>query len=75
MAELDFEHIADELEELMGNTRRELYRRLRVLLAHLLKWGLAGRNSFYRLGRDHPYTTVRLEPFAEAKSQPQAVYS
>ena len=39
MAELDFEHIADELEELMGNTRRELYRRLRVLLAHLLKWG------------------------------------
>jgi hypothetical protein len=23
-AELDFEHIADELEELMGNTRREI---------------------------------------------------
>lgn len=37
--EVDYEHIAEELEEFMGNTRRELYRRLRVLLAHLLKWG------------------------------------
>lgn len=36
--EIDYEHIADELEEFMGNTRRELYRRLRVLLTHLLKW-------------------------------------
>jgi hypothetical protein len=31
--ELDYEHLAEELEELMGNNRR-----LRVLLAHLLKW-------------------------------------
>jgi len=37
--EVDYEHIAQELEEFMGNARRELYRRLRVLLAHLLKWG------------------------------------
>ena len=35
---IDLEAVAEELEELMGNTRRELYRRLRVLLAHLLKW-------------------------------------
>lgn len=38
LAEIDLQHLAEELEELMGNTRRELYRRLRVLLAHLLKW-------------------------------------
>jgi ribosomal protein L29 len=37
-SEMDAEHLAEELEEIMGNTRRELYRRLRVLLAHLLKW-------------------------------------
>ncbi|MDX1653718.1 MAG: DUF29 domain-containing protein [Candidatus Competibacteraceae bacterium] len=36
--ELDYLHLAEELEEFMGNTRRELYRRLRILLAHLLKW-------------------------------------
>ena len=35
---LDIEHIADELEELMGNNRRELHRRFRVLIGHLLKW-------------------------------------
>lgn len=38
LTELDRDHLVEELEELMGNTRRELYRRLRVLLAHLLKW-------------------------------------
>ena len=38
LAEIDLEHVVEELEELMGNTRRELYRRLRILLAHLLKW-------------------------------------
>ena len=35
---LDIEHIADELEEIMGNNRRELHRRFRVLIGHLLKW-------------------------------------
>lgn len=42
--EVDYEHIADELEEFMGNTRRELYRRLRVLLTHLLKWASQAEN-------------------------------
>jgi hypothetical protein len=36
--ELDREHLVEELEEWMANTRRELYRRLRVLIGHLLKW-------------------------------------
>ena len=35
---LDIGHIADELEEIMGNNRRELHRRFRVLIGHLLKW-------------------------------------
>ena len=35
---LDLEHIAEELEEIMGNNRRELHRRFRVLIGHLLKW-------------------------------------
>lgn len=38
MQEIDLEHIADELDAIMGNEKRELTRRFRVLIAHLLKW-------------------------------------
>jgi len=68
LTEIDLEHMVEELEELMGNTRRELYRRLRVLLAHLLKWqhqstersgGWAGtirtqRQDIAKLFKDNP---------------------
>lgn len=36
--EIDIGHIAEELESIMGNERRQLRRRLIVLIAHLLKW-------------------------------------
>jgi hypothetical protein len=35
---LDVEHLVDELEAMAGKLRRELKNRLRILLAHLLKW-------------------------------------
>jgi hypothetical protein len=35
---LDLEHLLEELEAMTGKLRRELKNRLRVLLAHLLKW-------------------------------------
>ncbi len=35
---LDVEHLIEELEAMAGKLRRELKNRLRVLLAHLLKW-------------------------------------
>ena len=68
LAEIDLAHVVEELEELMGNTRRELYRRLRILLAHLLKWqrqpaersgGWAGtvrtqRQDIAKLFKDNP---------------------
>jgi len=38
LEELDVEHLIEELNAIIGNERRELYRRLRVLIAHLLKW-------------------------------------
>jgi hypothetical protein len=37
--ELDIEHLAEEIEAMAGNQRRELESSLRVLLTHLLKWG------------------------------------
>jgi hypothetical protein len=35
---LDVEHLIDELEAMAGKLRRELKNRLRIFLAHLLKW-------------------------------------
>jgi len=37
-AELDIEHIAEEIEDVGKSEQRELASRLSVLLAHLLKW-------------------------------------
>lgn len=38
IADIDFDHIADEIETLGASERRELESRLKVLLLHLLKW-------------------------------------
>jgi len=35
---LDWDHLAEELEAMVGRDRRELKNRLRVILLHLLKW-------------------------------------
>lgn len=40
---LDVEHLIEELEAVAGKLRRELKRRLRILLAHLLKWQVQPR--------------------------------
>lgn len=37
LGELDFEHIAEELESMGASERRELLNRLQILLMHLLK--------------------------------------
>ncbi|MEW6039030.1 MAG: DUF29 domain-containing protein [Pseudomonadota bacterium] len=38
LALVDQTHLLEELEAEVGNYRREIKRRLRVLIAHLLKW-------------------------------------
>jgi hypothetical protein len=38
LSELDVENIAEEIESMARSERRELISRLKVLLAHLLKW-------------------------------------
>jgi len=51
LAEADLEHIAEEIESMGKTEKRELTSRLRVLLAHLLKWAFqpAGRSMSWRL--------------------------
>lgn len=38
LSALDFEHIAEEIEDVGKSEQRELAHRMTVLLAHLLKW-------------------------------------
>jgi len=38
LAEIDLEHLAEEIEDMGKSQGRELHSRFRVLLVHLLKW-------------------------------------
>ncbi len=38
LSEADIEHIAEEIDSMGRSEKRELVSRLKVLLAHLLKW-------------------------------------
>jgi len=38
LAELDLEHLAEEIGDMGNRDRRGVYNRLRVLLMHLIKW-------------------------------------
>ena len=44
-AELDIEHLADEIEDVGKSEKRELANRMAVLLAHLLKWSRQPENQ------------------------------
>jgi hypothetical protein len=43
-AELDIEHLADEIEDVGKSEKRELASRMAVLMAHLLKWRVEPKN-------------------------------
>ncbi len=43
-AEVDIEHLADEIEDVGKSEKRELASRMAVLLAHLLKWSRQSEN-------------------------------
>src|SRR5271169_2668817 len=44
-AELDIEHVADEIEDVGKSEKRELASRMAVLLTHLLKWSHQPENQ------------------------------
>jgi hypothetical protein len=77
LAELDIEHLSEEIEGMGARERRELINRLAVLLAHLLKWELQPtyrgrswqltikeqRRQLQRLLDDNPSLKSRLDEF------------
>jgi hypothetical protein len=77
LADVDFEHLIEEIESMGASERRELINRLAVLLAHLLKWhyqpSFRGRSwqltikeqrrQLQRLLEDNPSLQARLGEF------------
>ncbi len=55
IAEIDREHLAEEIEDMGRNLQRELVSRLTILFIHLLKWrfqtGYRGNSCPTRRGR------------------------
>ena len=86
LAEADLQHLAEEIEDMGRNLRRELESRLKVLLAHLLKWqyqpGYRGNSWRYSIEEqrneladhlhDNPSLRVKL-PEALARSYRNAL--
>ena len=51
-AELDIEHLADEIEDVGKSEKREFASRMAVLLAHLLKWSRQPEKREQKLALD-----------------------
>jgi hypothetical protein len=82
---LDLAHLIEQLEAMAGSLRRELKNRLRILLAHLLKWQYQPRrrsrswlatiadqrDQIADLLEENPSLRRELEPAARA-AYPQA---
>ena len=62
LEQLDWDHLAEELEEMGASKQQQLESRLRVLLAHLLKW----RYQPERRGRSWQ-ATIKEQRYAIAR--------
>jgi Domain of unknown function DUF29 len=61
-AELDIEHLADEIEDVGKSERREIISRMAILIAHLLKWRYqpARRSASWEATIRHQRNSVEL---------------
>jgi Domain of unknown function DUF29 len=59
---LDVQHLIDELEAMAGKLRRELKNRLRILVAHLLKWQVQPKRRPAAGQRPSPSSAIRSKP-------------
>ena len=86
--ELDFEHLAEEIESVGASEKREIRNRLVVLIMHLLKWQFQAvrrsdswrrtiidqRDSIELVLKDSPSLRPRLQQFIEEAYYPSAVH-
>ena len=70
--QVDMEHLIEEIEAMAGNLRRELKSRLRVLLAHLLKWQFQPRRRSRSWAATIAEQRAEIEDLLRGKPEPPA---
>lgn len=65
LAELDIEYLAEELEWAMGKERREIYKRLRILMGHIVEMAIPARAALRVLGGYDQGATKRFGQVAQ----------
>ncbi len=76
-AELDIEHLADEIEDVGKSEKRELVSRMAVLLAHLIKWSRQpeSRTKGWRATISHQRNTVSTLAIKETLTFDRSSYA
>ena len=86
--EIDFEHVAEEIESVGASEKREIRNRLAILLMHLLKWQFQAvkrsdswrrtiidqRDSIELVLQDSPSLRSQIPLFIEQAYYPSAVH-
>jgi hypothetical protein len=73
MSEVDFDHIAEELEDMVSSNETQLINRLALVLSHLLKWqfqpNLRGHSWIYTIREQRKRSKIHLRKNPGLKSK------
>lgn len=73
MSEIDFDHIAEELEDMVSSNETQMINRLTLVLSHLLKWqfqpNLRGHSWIYTIREQRKRSKIHLGKNPSLKSK------
>ena len=73
MSEIDFDHIAEALEDMVSSNETQMINRLTVVLSHLLKWqfqpNMRGHSWIYTIREQRKRSKIHLRKNPSLKSK------
>lgn len=73
MSEIDFDHIVEELEEMVSSNETQMINRLTLVLTHLLKWqfqpNMRGHSWVYTIREQRKRTKIHLRKNPSLKNK------
>ena len=73
MGEIDFDHIAEELEDMVSSNETQLINRFTLILSHLLKWqfqpNMRGHSWLYTIREQRKRSKIHLRKNPSLKSK------
>lgn len=73
MSEIDFDHIAEELEDMVSSNETQMINRLTLVLSHLLKWqfqpNMRGHSWIYTIREQRKRSKIHLRKNPSLKSK------